>query len=176
MSLDELDREILRMLHDDGRLPYSVIARQLNSNEATIRKRVQRLINERILEIIGVANPYLLGLETHVMIGIEVELRQLDAVAECLSNFPELNFVAVSSGEFDIVVVGVFASELDFYEFLTHKLAQVDGIRATRTSHLLRLMRRTFNYQIPDKSHKVPDDPITFTDGNGRVDGEDDKS
>ena len=166
MSVDDLDRQILRLLHEDGRLPYSVIARQLDSNEATIRKRVQRLISDGILEIIGVSNPYRLGLETHVMIGIEVELRQLDAVAERLSTFRELNFVAVSSGEFDIVVVGVFASELDFYEFLTHKLAQVDGIRATRTSHLLRLMRRTFNYQIPDNSHEFPDGSEVSTVGD----------
>ena len=156
-DMDDLDRQILALLHRDGRIPYSVIARQLDSNEATVRKRVQRLIADGVLQIVGVSNPYRLGLETHVMLGFEVELRLLERVAETLSTFEELSFVAVSSGEFDVVAVGVFESESELYQFLTGKLARVEGIRATHTSHLLRLMRRTFSYRIPGVKRSAAD-------------------
>ncbi|MDP9368718.1 MAG: Lrp/AsnC family transcriptional regulator [Chloroflexota bacterium] len=149
MTVDNLDRSILQLLHRNGRLPYSEIARELGSNEATVRKRVERLLRDGVCEIIGVSNPYRLGLETHVLIGLEVDLRMLDAIAEQLAAMEELSYVACASGEYDIVVVGVFESDAELYRFLSQKLAAIEGIRKTYTSHLLRLMRRTFNYRIP---------------------------
>lgn len=149
MALDTLDRGILQLLHRNGRMPYSVIARELDSNEATVRKRVERLLRDGVVEIVGVSNPYRLGLETHVLIGMEVELSRLDAVAEQLAAMEEFSYVACASGTYDIVCVGVFASDAELYQFLTGKLAAIEGIRKTHTSHLLRLMRRTFTYPIP---------------------------
>lgn len=148
--MDELDFRILGLLQQDGRMPYSVIARKLNANEATVRKRVERLIREGVVEIIGVSNPYRLGFHTHVLLGIMVDLPLLDTIADTLANMPELSYVACSTGEYDIVAVGVFESDDEFYDFLTHKLASIQGIRAIRTSHLLRLKRRTFSYRVPD--------------------------
>lgn len=147
--IDDLDRGILQLLHENGRRPYSAMARELNSNEATVRKRVDRLMSNGVVEIIGVSNPYRLGLETHVLIGMEVELSLLDQVAETLAAIEEFSYVACASGEYDMVAVGVFASDSELYHFLSHKLAKVEGIRRTYTSHLLRLMRRTFSYRIP---------------------------
>lgn len=147
--IDGLDRGILQLLHRDGRMPYSVMARTLDSNEATIRKRVERLLSSGVVEIVGVSNPYRLGLDTHVLIGMEVDLNRLDQVAEQLAAMEEFSYVACASGEFDIVAVAVFASDAELYQFLSQKLAKVEGIRKTYTSHLLRLMRRTFNYRIP---------------------------
>lgn len=153
--LDDLDRGILQLLHENGRLPYSTMARQLNSNEATVRKRVDRLVSNGVVEIIGVSNPYRLGLETHVLIGMEVELSLLNTVAETLAAMEEFSYVACASGEYDMVAVAVFASDAELYHFLSHKLAEVEGIRRTYTSHLLRLMRRTFSYRIPMSTEAV---------------------
>lgn len=148
--LDGLDRGILQLLHQNGRMPYSAMAKALASNEATVRKRVDRLVRQGVVEIIGVSNPYRLGLETHVLIGMEVELSALDAIAEELAGMEELSYVACASGAYDIVAVAVFTSDAELYQFLSQRLAKIEGIRATHTSHLLRLMRRTFNYRIPN--------------------------
>lgn len=161
MTLDELDRSILQLLHSDGRIPYSVIARKLESNEATVRKRIERLLRNGVVEIVGVSNPYRLGLETHVLIGMEVELSLLDDVAEQLGAMEEFSYVACASGQYDVVAVGVFESDADLYRFLSQKLALIEGIRKTHTSHLLKLMRRTFNYRIPGEA------PANRTDGAG---------
>jgi Lrp/AsnC family transcriptional regulator for asnA, asnC and gidA len=137
------------LLYRNGRMPYSEMARTLGSNEATVRKRVERLLRNGVVEIVGVSNPYRLGLDTHVLIGIEVDLNRLDEVAEQLAAMEEFSYVACASGEYDIVTVAVFASDAELYQFLSQKLAHVEGIRKTYTVHLLRLMRRTFSYRIP---------------------------
>lgn len=160
--LDDLDRRILQVLSGNGRAPYSVIARELNSNEATVRKRVERLIRDGIVAITGVSNPYLLGFNTLVMIAMKVDLRKYDDVAEELSLMEELSFVACASGEYDIMVVAAFGSDIELYEFLTQKLSRVDGILSSHTTHLLRLMRRTFSYRIPQ-----PNDAGAVDTGDG---------
>jgi Lrp/AsnC family transcriptional regulator for asnA, asnC and gidA len=160
MALDDLDRAILQLLHSDGRMPYSVIARRLESNEATVRKRIERLLKDGVVEIVGVSNPYRLGLETHVLIGMEVELSRVDEVAEQLATMEEFSYVACASGQYDVVAVGVFASDAELYQFLSKKLAAVDGIRKTHTSHLLRLMRRTFNYRIPSEPSVISNNKV----------------
>lgn len=156
--IDELDRGILHLLHRDGRLSYSEMARQLGSNEATVRKRTERLVRSGVVEIVGVSNPYRLGLDTHVLIGMEVDLDRLDEVAEQLAAMEEFSYVACASGEYDIVTVAVFASDAELYQFLSQTLAKVVGIRKTHTAHLLRLMRRTFNYRIPPALAPIVDD------------------
>ncbi len=169
--MDNLDRGILQLLHRNGRLPYSAMARELGSNEATVRKRVERLLRDEVLEIIGVSNPYRLGLETHVLIGLEVELRMIDEVAEQLAAMEELSYVACASGEYDIVVVGVFESDAELYQFLSRKLATIEGIRKTYTSHLLRLMRRTFRYRIPASPSTFKDDGTAGSGSSRRPNG-----
>lgn len=152
MSLDDLDRGILQALNTNGRAAYSAIARDLNSNEATVRKRVERLIRDGVVAITAVSNPYLLGFNTLVMIAVKVEMRKFDEVAEELSLMDELSFVACASGEYDIMVVAAFESDFELYEFLTQKLSKVEGLLSSHTTHLLRLMRRTFSYRIPQSA------------------------
>lgn len=153
--MDQLDRDILEILQQDGRTPYSVMARQLDSNEATVRKRTERLIREGIVDVIGVSNPIQLGLNTHILIGMDVDLGRLDEIADELAQLDEFNYVACASGQYDLVAIGVFASDVELYEFLSQRLPKIKGVRKTYTSHLLRLVRRTFNYKIPTESDGV---------------------
>lgn len=157
--LDGLDRGILQFLHQNGRMSYSAMDKALESSEATVRKQVDRLVRQGVVEIIVVSDPYRLGFETHVLIGMEVELNVLDAIAEELAGIEEFSYVASAFGEYDIVAVTVFTSDAELYQFLSQRLAKVERIRATHTSHLLRLMRRTFNYRIPNGSIAAPGNP-----------------
>lgn len=154
-ALDNLDRRILGLLHGDGRMSYSDIARTLGCNEATARKRVERLLADGALAVVGVSNPYHLGFHTVVWIGLHVDLSKLDAVADELARMEELSYVACSSGQYDIIATAAFETDLDLYHFLSNKMAAVDGIRSTHTSHLLRLMRRTFTYRIPAEARDL---------------------
>lgn len=150
---DELDAKILELLHFDGRMSYSDIARRAGCNEATARKRVERLVAEGTLAVVGVSNPFHLGFQTLVWIGLNVDLNKLNDVAEQLSEMPELSYVACAAGAYDIIATAAFESDARLYDFLANKLGNVEGIRATHTSHLIRLMRRTFAYRPPDPQH-----------------------
>lgn len=144
---DELDERILELLHADGRMSYSDIARNAGCNEATAKKRVERLVSEGTLAITGISNPFHLGFQTQVWIGLNVELNKLNEVAEKLADMPELSYVACSAGEYDVIATAAFESDAHLYDFLANTLGNVEGIQGTHTSHLIRLMRRTFAFR-----------------------------
>ncbi len=155
---DQLDRAILRLLHEDGRMSYSEIGRRTDCSEVTARKRVEKLIAQGTLAVAGISNPVHLGFNCLVWIGLRVELARLDAVAEELAKMPEFTYVACYSGEYDVIGTAAFESNAALYAFLTKKLGKVEGIQRTHVSHVMKRVRRTFAYRSVQTSSEVADD------------------
>ncbi|MGI9316408.1 MAG: Lrp/AsnC family transcriptional regulator [bacterium] len=116
---DELNREIIRMLQEDGRLPYKDIAAHLDVSEGTIRNRVQWMKDANMLKIVALADPMAIRYKADAMIGIKVSnLSNPASVAERLSRHSEVVYVVWVSGRFDLLVEVVCESSSAFQEFL----------------------------------------------------------
>ena len=72
--IDDVDREIIRLLQKDGRLTNTEIAKELNVTEGTIRKRLNRLVTERIIIIAAVLNLPFMGYSVSGNMRIRVRL------------------------------------------------------------------------------------------------------
>ena len=72
--MDELDREIISFLRQDGRMRYTKIAEELDVAEGTVRNRVARLQDEKAIQIIGMTDPHRMGYEAPAMIGISIQM------------------------------------------------------------------------------------------------------
>src|SRR5690554_6000402 len=91
--LDDIDRQIVRMLQTDGRMPNTEIGRALGLTETTIRKRIARLLEEGLIEIVAVPMGGIFGMTTSAIFGVSVELDRLQALAEQLAGYPEVRYV-----------------------------------------------------------------------------------
>src|SRR6185369_11511818 len=89
-TVDATDREIIRLLQRNGRRSNTEIGRILNLTETTIRKRIARLIEERLVNVVAVPTPQAVGMTTSAIIGISVDLGHLDRVSKQLAGFPEI--------------------------------------------------------------------------------------
>ena len=89
-DLDEVDRQIIRILQQDGRTPNVEIARRVGISEATVRKRLERLTSEEIIRVTAVPNADRVGFPTVTFLTFEVELSQVDRIADRLSHLPEV--------------------------------------------------------------------------------------
>src|SRR5690349_16782757 len=107
---DELDRRIVCLLEEDGRRPNIEIAEALGVTEATVRKRVARMIEEDLIKIVAVPDPEALGMKTSAIIGISVTLDSLKSVAEALIALPETRYVGYSTGQYDLITEAFFRS------------------------------------------------------------------
>ncbi len=114
-------------------------------SEAAVRARTNRLIERGFLQIVGVADPEKLGFR-QALIGLRCEPGRLVAVAEALAALPEVDYVVVTTGRFDILIEMVSEDSDGLLRFLTERLAGIDGIRDTETFTYLRLVKQTYQF------------------------------
>ncbi len=116
---DDLNRAIIRMLQEDGRLPYKDIAQALQVSEGTIRNRVHSMKQSGALRIVALADPMAIRYQADAMIGIKVASPATPReVANRLSELSEVVYVLWVSGRYDLLIEVVCESGQAFQQFL----------------------------------------------------------
>lgn len=149
--LDEIDREIVRLLQVDGRMPNTAIGRALNLTEATIRKRIASLLEDDMIEIVAVPRGEIVGLITSAILGLSVDLPHLAGIRDRLVTYPEVRYVGVSVGRYDLIVEAFFADHEHMQRFLTADLGCLDGLKDVETSLILEVAKFGHEWSIPDQ-------------------------
>lgn len=151
-QMDELDSKLLDMLEQHGYQKTSVLARNLDSSEPTIRRRVNRMKNEGIIKIVAFTNPLLVKPTSLGEIGIKVQPKFIHEIARKLVDYPQIYFVAYSHGEFDIMTSARFDSTDRLASFANSELTKIRGITAIETMQLICLRKYHEFYWPPPPS------------------------
>ena len=132
--MDDLDREILTILRRDSRTPYTEIADRVGTSEGTVRNRVERLVDEGIIERFTVATRTG-NVKAMVEIGVAVDV-DTGEISERMADWTEVDFVWQVSGEEDVVVVADTADTGALNELIT-SARELDEVVSTRTRLIL---------------------------------------
>ena len=143
--LDGPNRAIIEALQRDGRQPYGAIVEQVGLSEAAVRRRVQRLRESGIMQIVAVTDPLQLGFTRQAMIGISVE-GDVRRVAESLSALPEVDYVVMCAGSFDILIEIVCEDDERLLHVLNDSVRRIPAVRATETFLYLKLAKQTYTW------------------------------
>lgn len=141
--IDELDKAIVEALQEDGRLPYTRLATAVGLSEAAVRQRVQRLIEGGVVQIVAVTDPLTLGFRRTAMIGLKVD-GDLRVVADSIASIPEVSYVVVVSGSFDLLMEVVCEDDDHLLALLNDKVRAIPEVRSTETFTYLRLYKQTY--------------------------------
>ena len=152
--LDDTDKQIIRLLQKDGRMPFLTIANQLGLAEGTVRRRVGKLIDEKILQIVGVTDPFKVGMTTVAIVGMKVERSHIESITNALNAMPEVRYVALSTGNYDLIIEIVVRSNDELLTFLINNLGEIPGILNTGTSMVLKVAKQNFSWG-PDNLDKI---------------------
>lgn len=142
-SLDDADKALVELLQHDGRLPYTKLAQSVGLSEAAVRHRVQRLIDDNVVQILAVTDPLRLGFRRQAMVGVKTE-GDIIAVADALAAIPEVDYLVFTSGSFDLLFEMVCEDDEHLLELLNDKVRRIDGVRSTETFVYLRLHKQTY--------------------------------
>ncbi len=142
--MDQIDLDIISILQSDGRKPFTDIAKELDISEGTVRNRVARLLQERVLQIIGLVDPYRLGFDAPAVISVSVQPPMLEKVANTIAKFPEVSYLIMVSGEYDLLVEVLCKDRDHLATFLNEKLLHVPGITNTQTSMILHTYKMAY--------------------------------
>jgi Lrp/AsnC family transcriptional regulator for asnA, asnC and gidA len=154
--LDKVDRDIIAHLQYDGRMPYTDIAAELGISEGSVRRRVKRMTGEHVLQIVGVVEPQYLDWETAAMVCVGVQAGQIDAAAREIAQFPEVSYLFMTSGGFDLFVE-VYCRDRDhFATFLSEQLQKVPGVERTETFMILKMYKLSYRWGEAEPPPRIP--------------------
>jgi len=145
-QLDKTDRAIVSHLQYDGRKPYTEIAADLGVSEGAVRRRVKRMTDQGVLQIVGIVEPQLLQWNAAGMVGVSVHAGQVEAVGEQIAQFPEVTYLFMASGGFDLFVEVFCRDREHFVSFLSEKLQQVPGVERTETFMILKFFKLSYRW------------------------------
>jgi Lrp/AsnC family transcriptional regulator for asnA, asnC and gidA len=143
MVIDATDKAIIEELQRDGRVPYTRLGQAVGLSEAATRQRVQRLVDSGVVQIVAVTDPLMLGFSRMAMVGVRAE-GDLRAVAETISAIPEVDYVVVVAGSFDLLLELVCEDDDHLLALLNDKLRSIPGVRSTETFTYLHLYKQTY--------------------------------
>lgn len=142
---DQLNRAIVRLLQDDGRLPFKTIAKKLGVSEGTVRNRVGWMKSSGMLRIVAVADPTAMNYRADAMLGVKVAPSSSPAkVGERLAVHPEVVYILWVSGRFDLLVEIVCESDASFLDFLTQHCFDHDDIASLEVMTGLAMYKNQF--------------------------------
>jgi Lrp/AsnC family transcriptional regulator for asnA, asnC and gidA len=162
--IDDLDAKIITILRPDGRRSNVEIARQLGVAEGTVRKRIERLVREQIIQIGAWADPLKVGYSDYINLELRVRLRDIESIAQRLAKLPEIFFLGLCTGRSGIFAAGCFRSNDHFHEFMTKHLARIPGILGISASSITRIVKR---------AHSFPPFPLRAVNVKEMVSGRD---
>lgn len=141
-QLDDVDRQIIAELQEDGRRTFGRIAKAVGISEATVRQRIQRLLESDVMRIVAVTDPTALGVQLRATVGLRAE-GDLDATAEAVGAIPEVDYVVVTAGSFDLLLE-VLCEDTNHLYTVLDAIRKVPGVEAAETFLYLRIAKQTY--------------------------------
>jgi Lrp/AsnC family transcriptional regulator, regulator for asnA, asnC and gidA len=143
--LDPPNRAIIEALQADGRTAYGTIAAQVGLSEAAVRRRVQRLREAGVMQIVAVTDPLQLGFQRQAMVGVRVE-GDVRIVAEKLSELDDVDYVVMCAGSFDVLAEVVCEDDDALFHLLNDSIRSIPGVRSTESFVYLQLAKQTYSW------------------------------
>ena len=146
--MDELDRKIIGLLQVNGRASNARVAREVGVSEGTVRRRLRRLVQDEVIRVVAVPDPEKMGFNTVSLIGVQADPDKQDDVATRLAELPETQYVALTTGSFDIFIWVALASAEELGVFLRTKVGATNGVRRTETFVNLSIRKKGYGIVI----------------------------
>jgi Lrp/AsnC family transcriptional regulator, regulator for asnA, asnC and gidA len=143
--LDDVGKAIVEQLQQDGRRSYATIARAVGLSEAAVRQRVARLQETGVIQVVAVTDPLQLGFRRQAMVGVRAD-GDIVAVADALAEMPEIDYLVITAGSFDVLVEAVCEDDDHLLELVGQRIRAVPGVRSTETFVYMKLRKQHYNW------------------------------
>lgn len=145
-TLDATDSKIIGLLQENGRISNIKIAKALGISEATVRNRLQKLIDDKIVQIVAVCDPFKIGFGIVGNIKINIDARKVNSVLNELRKLQEVWYIALTTGSTDVDIDFNVRSLDDLRVLVYEKINKIDGILRTETSVIMDFVKRRYDW------------------------------
>lgn len=157
-KIDIIDKKIVDLLMEDGRINCNEIARRLGISERSVRYRLDKLVNQGVIRITAIVDPKKVGYAVVADVWLEVESDCIREVAEKMTQYECVSYVAYAIGETDVSVQIIAKNNDEVYRFVTEVIGKTPGVRKTVTSIVPSVLKDVYQWRIPGEvvSLKAP--------------------
>ena len=148
-EFDKLDRAIVDLLIQDGRMSYAEIARRTGSSERSVHYRLDRLIQTGVIRVSAVVNPKAVGYPVMADVWMEIEPGRVREVAQRMAQFEQVSYVACSTGDRDLSIQVQARDNAELFGFVTEVIGNVPGVRKTNTILVPLVLKDVYDWHIP---------------------------
>lgn len=144
MNIDRINLSIIKHLRD-GRKSYKKIADELSLSENTVRSRVNKLIDEGVLEITGLVDPQAVSDHRIVIVGVKLATMELVKKGEEFSRLKGVIAVNVVTGRFDLILIVLLKPGFGLLEFYTEEVSRLSSVQSVETF----VVYKSYNLKVP---------------------------
>lgn len=127
-SFDKIDYQIIKELSKDARASASVIAKAIDVNERTVRRRINRLVETNAIRITTIVEPSMFGYHSIADINLKVDEEVYDNFIESCKNNPNVCYIASGWGKANLAIETRFLDNEEMYDFINYTLPQTEGV------------------------------------------------
>lgn len=144
MKIDGINLAIIKHLRD-GRKSFKRIAEDLGLTENTIRARVKRLTDAKVLQISGLVTPEAIPGHNVVMVGVKLQNMDLVKKGEEFSRLRGVVSVSVVTGRFDLILLVLLNEEFTLLDFYTEEVSRLKDVVSVETF----VIYKSYNLKVP---------------------------
>jgi Lrp/AsnC family transcriptional regulator for asnA, asnC and gidA len=153
-NIDEVDSKIIHLLKQNGRMRNTQLAKKLKISETAIRKRLQRLFDNEIIQVVAIVNHRKVGYEIEGNIKIKIDTKKTEQVTQKLEAIDALWYIALLTGGADFDVEFSVKSQGGLKDLLAN-INNIDGIVSAEPSFRLQLVKNRYDWETP-KAGEMP--------------------
>ena len=146
LHVDDIDSQIIKILNLNGRTPNTEIASKLKLSETAIRKRIKKLLDDEVIQIVAVVNQEKMGYVFRGNICIKTDIKKIDEVKNELHKIDRIWYIAHLTGAFDFDIEFSAKSQEEL-RMLIDRINKIEGVIKTDVSIRLQLLRNRNDWE-----------------------------
>jgi len=144
MKIDKINIDIIRQMRD-GRKSLKKIAHEMNLSENTVRARLNKMIDEGVLEISGLVDPTSIPGHMVVLVGVKLSTMELVKRGEDFKKLKGVVSANVVTGRYDLMLMVLLNENFSLLNFYTEQVSHIKDVQSVETF----VIYKSYNLKVP---------------------------
>jgi len=146
--LDEKDKQLLEILQNNAKTPYSKIAKQLGISEATVHLRIKKLVSSGVIKRFqAIVDPEKVGKSVTAIVALSADPRKYERILEELRSMDDVYDIYDVTGEY-YTLLKIRVGSKDELASLLDRIGKIDGVESTRTMFVLKVVKEETRIKV----------------------------
>ena len=129
-DIDSIDKQLIKLLSEDGRMPAKELAQKLDVSAPTVNSRMKGLIRRGILKVAGLVNTFKVKNVLVAIIAIRVDdVSKMGRIIDQLMAFKQVHWAVAVTGRYDIFAEVIVTEGIEWmFKFYADEMSKLDGV------------------------------------------------